>query len=652
MENKQPVVLIVDDEPKFLESISERIRLKGFIDLPAASGEEALSLARQRGVDLAIVDQRMPGMDGITTITKLKEFNPDIRTVLLTGYGSDKLREAAEAVEAGYFEKDEMRQFWSFIRQYIEKSGQVVVDPDTGQISLMVAGQDSVRQSEPAAVSLPNARIFNARRILSPMTQLIGETSHIIELKKNIRDVAALDCSVMIIGEQGTGKKTVAKAIHSLSPRKDGLFIAFDCSAVEDDLLSRELFGDPAGDSTTGDSSPPSSANRKRGVFEIACGGVVLLERVDKTSPAIQEKLLRLLETGVISGGGGADNVHQIPLDVRILTTADRDLSANVADGVFPETLYERLNAVTVRVPPLRERINDLPLLSNYFLDVYRKEFGKNIRSFAEDVGGVLQHYPFPGNVRELEDVIKHAVIMCESDQVEKKHLSDRFREASASVSTGNTKDLVTLAELEDQYILKVMKATGGNKSETARILGINRASLWRKLKKRQLFTDNNQPIRLLVVDDDKKFLHVISERLGLRDFDVTTAAKGAEALETAGKGVFDVALVDLNMPGMKGQELLSVLKGSHQFLEVIILTGYGSVDSAVECMKLGAFGYLEKPYEFDQLLEMLKDAYAARLKKKFEQNAKRMAEIDALSAGSSPLTVLRDLKSIDDGMK
>lgn len=651
MTENKTVVLLVDDEPKFLESLFERIRLKGFVGLTAASGEEALDIARKTGVDMAIVDQKMPGMDGLTTITKLRELQPGIQTVLLTGYGTEKLREAARALDADYFEKDEMRAFWAFIREYGEKNGRIVFNPRTGSVELggpFLTGDPAGDRPVTEAGRGQAVESTTLHAAPPPLQRLVGETREMRALKRNIRNVASLDCPVLILGEKGSGRELAARAIHWLSPRNNSPFMPVDAGAFNEALLNNELFGREAS---------PDTGQGKKGVFETAAGGTVLLKKIDQTRASTQQKLLQLLTENAILREGG---IQVIPMDVRVFAAAAMALESENQFAAFSADLYERLSAFLLRIPPLRERVDDIPLLSNYFLDVYRKEFGKPIEAISADAMAALKWYPFPGNVRELENAIEHAVILCDGQQLEKTHLPDRIRKrrgaASAAVSTGEVpgekKHFVSLAELEDQYIMEVMEATGGNKSEAARILGINRASLWRKLKKRRLLMDNIQQIKLLIVDDDEKFLNTIAERLGLKDFDVTTAAEGKKALEAAEQGIFDVAIVDLNMPGMKGKDLLKILKENHKFLEVIILTGYASIDSAVECMKLGAFGYLEKPYDFEKLLEMLKEAYETRLRKKFDQNAKQMAEIESLSVGSSPLSILRALKQLDDGMK
>jgi len=486
-------ILLVDDEKKFLDSISERIRLKGFEPLSVFSGEEAIEVARKTNIDMAIVDLNMPGIDGLTTITKLKEIRPDIKTVLLTGYGNEKIREAAQALESNYFEKDEMKQFWNFMRQFGSKSGMIIINPpfgegEAGDVDKGVDFSAPEKGYKPEEIEMQAARQTLERRQSytdidvsnlyseSRIQKLIGETPSILDIKRNIRKVASLDCTVLILGETGTGKELVAKAIHLLSPRKDRKFTAVNCGSFTEELLCNELFGHEK-EAFTG------AHHLKRGVFEAASGGTILLDEIGDTPLSMQVKLLRVLEDKTIVRVGGT---NEVAADVRILAATNQSLKKKIDQGEFREDLYYRLNAFILRIPPLRERREDIPLLSSYFLDRYRKEYGKDIKKISDEVLSIFTNYAFPGNVRELENAIERAVIMCEGEELKKAHLPQRFAEVKSSVAV-RKKTYATLAEIELQYILEVLRATKGNKSEAARILGINRASLWRKLKQMDL---------------------------------------------------------------------------------------------------------------------------------------------------------------------
>lgn len=488
MDTVPPAILLVDDEEKFLKSFSERIRLRGFEPIAVGSGEEALVVVKKTKIDLAIVDYKMQGMDGVATITKLKEIQPGIQTVLLTGYGDKKLQEVVEALDSAYFEKDQMRSFWEFLRHFKSKNGFIIIQPpnsrdaegeafDAGsslwglkgeEIELFAAKQAMDRR-QPLAEAAVRPAAYPA--IQQPQ-RLVGETPAVQALKKSIRKVAVLDCTVLIIGESGTGKELAARTIHGLSHRRDQKFSAVNCGGLNEALLSSELFGRQP-DAFT------SAYYRHKGVLEAAAGGSILLDGIDETTVSLQLKLLRVLERKTVIPVGGTE---EIPLNVRLMAAADQTLEEKIEAGRFREDLYYRLNAFTLVIPPLRERRDDIPLLCRYFLDKYSREFGKTIQRISDNTLSVFMTYPFPGNVRELENCIERAVIMCEGTEVKRRHLPDRFQTESP-IQPVQKKRFVTLAQLEAQYIQEVLANTKGNKSEAARILGINRASLWRKLK-------------------------------------------------------------------------------------------------------------------------------------------------------------------------
>ncbi len=495
MDTQKTVILLVDDEKKFLDIIREKIRLKGFEPLTAGSGEEALEIAKGARVDIAIVDHKMPGMDGLTTITKLKEIYPDLKTVLLTGFGNEKIKEAAEALDSAYFEKDQMVAFWNFIKKFSSQSGMVIIKPPFGEVDTSTGPNNGFeigqRAFAPEELEMHAARQTVERRLAfsdsdpssvffeSRMQKLIGETPAILDIKNSIRKIAPLDCTVLILGETGTGKELVARAIHVLSPRKGKKFSAINCGSFSEELLGNELFGHEK-EAFTG------AFHLKKGVFEAASGGTILLDEIGDTPFSMQIKLLRVLQEKKIIRLGGTE---EIPVDVRVLAATNQSLSKKLNAKEFREDLYYRLNAFTLRIPPLRERKADIPLLTSYFLDYYRKEFDKDIKSVSDEVISIFMNYSFPGNVRELENAIERAVIVCDGNDIQREHLPQRFLDVKPYAGTDKT-NFVTLAELEKQYIIEVLRATGGNKSETARILGINRASLWRKLKDIDVFNN------------------------------------------------------------------------------------------------------------------------------------------------------------------
>ena len=485
-------VLLVDDEKKFLDSIAQRIELKGFESVSAESGEEALEIARKRKFQAAIVDLKMPGMDGLTTIAKLKEIDPGMKTVLLTGYGNEKIKEAAEALDSAYFEKDEMRAFWDFIKQFNPRSGMIIIPPPFGKketrargkegksgsgqrasgfeaIEMYASSQSAQRRS--SFVDPPQSGLFSD----SPLRKYIGETTSILEIKQKMQKVASLDCPVLLRGESGTGKELAARTIHMLSPRKESPIMTVNCGSFDEEVLREELFGQEK-------EAPMGILHLKRSVFEVAYGGSILLAEIDDAPVSIQDGLLRVLEEQTITRKGGTE---KLSVDVRILAATERNLEKGSHGKNICNELCSRLNTFIIDLPPLRERREDIPLLSSYFLDQYRREFRKKIKGISDEILSVFHAYPFPGNIRELENAIERAVIVCEGDKLNKEHLPQSFQDMNTPAALKG-KGFVTLAKLNEQYILEVMRVTKGNKSEAARILGINRGSLWRKLKEMQ----------------------------------------------------------------------------------------------------------------------------------------------------------------------
>jgi DNA-binding NtrC family response regulator len=440
MAKTPPKILLVDDEERFLNSIAERLKLLGFDPLKASSGRKALALAQDNRIDLAIVDLKMPDMDGLVTITKLKEISPDLRSVLLTGYGGEKVKEATKALDAAYFEKDRLEDFWEFVENKM--------DP----------------------ISPPGRH------------RMIGETLAMQELRKNIERLAALDCPVIIRGETGTGKELAARTIHGLSPRKNSRFIAINCGCFRNDLLIEEL-ARPENPVIPGVDQMRPSGGRPES------GGTVLLDQIEDMSPKMQLAMLKIIDSKEVSLLDGSDN---FPFDVRIFAASRYHLGQLAKEGKFREELYYRLNVLELYLPPLRERRDDIPPLCGYFLDRFAREFKKGVDSISDEVVSIFMSYDFPGNVRELEHIIERAVILADGKTIKPKHLPGRFQKAPPSpVAAG--KKFIPLAEMEKQYILEVLAATGGNKSKTVELLGISRAALWRKLKQ---FGEENRPSR------------------------------------------------------------------------------------------------------------------------------------------------------------
>lgn len=497
MANETPKILLVDDEEKFLNSIAERLKLLGFDPLKALSGRQALEFAQNNRIDMAIVDLKMPDMDGLVTITKLKEIKPDLRSVLLTGYGSEKVKQATEALNTAYFVKDRMEDFWEFIKKGSKSGNIIVIQPPseainsdtgsgdrkdvlrTGNIDIVPDSRHREDTRTATATDSKKDQILTVERLY-----MIGETLAMQELRKNIERLAALDCPVIIRGETGTGKELAARIIHNLSPRKKNRFMAINCGCFSNDLLIEELFrpGNPVFPGAA-----PTSASFDRP--EPESGGTILLDQIEDMSPKMQLSMLKIIDSKQVSLQDGRDD---FPFDVRILAASRYKLGKLAAEGKFREELYYRLNVLELFIPPLRERRDDIPPLCGYFLDKFAKEFKKAVEYISDEAISIFMSYDFPGNVRELEHIIERAVILADGKTIEPKHLPARFKKAASAPLDANRK-FMTLAEMEKQYILEVLEATGGNKSKTVELLGISRAALWRKLK--QFKEDKQQAI-------------------------------------------------------------------------------------------------------------------------------------------------------------
>jgi len=301
--------------------------------------------------------------------------------------------------------------------------------------------------------------------------RMIGETLAMQELRRDIERLAALDCTAIIRGETGTGKELAARIIHNSSVRKNSRFVAINCGCFSNDLLIEELIGQ-GNDTLPGVSQTGATITGTE-------GGTILLDQIEDMSPKMQLSMLKIIDSKNISL---QDGVNDFPFDVRILASSRSDLGKLVEEGKFREELYYRLNVLELFIPPLKARRDDIPPLCSYFIHKYAKEFEKAVEYISEEVIATFMSYDFPGNVRELEHVIERAVILADGNTIELKHLPRRFHKAG-SPALDTTRTFMTLAEMEKKHILEVLDSTGGNKSQTSRLLGISRTALWRKLK-------------------------------------------------------------------------------------------------------------------------------------------------------------------------
>jgi len=475
-------ILLVDDEEKLLQSIAQRMKVMGFVPFTATNGMAAIDIVTKNLIDLAIVDLQMPDMNGLVTITKLKEIKPDLKTILLTGHGNDKIKQATESLNTLYFEKEEMGNFWHFIRK-LNTDGNVVVIRPAASPTAAVAPSGAPATNE---IEIHSPRHFTEAKYEKSSTvegtdhpidyrhlRIVGETSSMQELRKTIGRLAPLDCTVMFSGENGTGKELAARVIHARSARRLQRFLAIDCGDLGNVQLVHQLIGYGKGDLC-------EAIQSQRGIFAADQVGTLFFDRVEEMPATMQSQLLNTIDTidrsRAAAGQTGA-------ADIRILVATETDLAQRVETNRFDGVLYDRLIFFNLFIPPLRDRKDDIPPLCSYFLSKFSDDFKKPVESIAPEVIDIFSAYPFPGNVRELAHLIERAVIIADGRTIHLKHLPGRFLEEVSSAKSAEPGDLLTLAEMENRYIVKVLEAAGGNKSRTAEILNISRAALWRKLK-------------------------------------------------------------------------------------------------------------------------------------------------------------------------
>lgn len=445
MINRIKKILLVDDEQRLLDSMAQRLTLLGFEAVKASSGTKAVEIASKSKIDLAIVDLKMPDMDGLTTITKLKQIAPGLKTVLLTGYGSEKTRQKTEILGSDYFEKDSMGELWDLIRR------------------LSAQGMDH---------QVSRGIADSAGRSLGDLPRIIGETPGMQRLRKEIERLSGLDCTIIIRGEEGTGKELAARSVHKLSHRKEQRFLAFNCGCFSNDFNFTELLGslEEQGD---------YAGSADRGSRDIRFVGTIFLDHFETMPEETQQDMLLLLDKD-----GSTRSPDSAERDIRFIVATHQDLKKKLEEKKINKDLYQKLNAISISVPPLRERRDDISPLCSFFLTQLNKEFEKNIESVSDEVSSVFMGYSFPGNVRELRHIIERAVILADTTTIELMHLPDRLRKKT-SLSSHSTENqpFVNLNEMEKAHILKAIEITHGNRSKAAEILGISRAALWRKLK-------------------------------------------------------------------------------------------------------------------------------------------------------------------------
>lgn len=454
---KRPTVLIVEDEKNTREGLDRALR-QNYQTVSADTGERALALLDETTVDVILSDLRLPGLDGLTLIRRALAHNSQPICILLTAYGS--IETAVEAMKIGAYD-------------FLTKP----VNLDQLDLILQRALRSRNLESENRALRSQLDKKFGLEKI-------IGQTPVMDELFALIQQVAPSRATVLIQGESGTGKELVAHAIHGLSPRAQGPFIAVHCAALPQNLLESELFGHEKGAFT-------GAVERRRGRFELAEGGTLFLDEISEIDPTLQVKLLRVLEERKFERVGGQETLDA---DIRLITATNRDLASLAQDGKFRQDLFFRLNVVTITIPPLRERVNDIPMLVQRFIKEFAAENNKTIDDITPDTLNAMMAYAWPGNVRELRNVIERMIVLARSPKLTVRDLPPNIK-ADARLLTGvGIKPAASLAEAGKQVVLAALDAHNGNRTHAAQQLGISRRTLHRKLHEYGLTSRRDQP--------------------------------------------------------------------------------------------------------------------------------------------------------------
>jgi two-component system response regulator HupR/HoxA len=473
-----PTILIVDDEQHVLNSINRTLRHDYNVIL-SLDGKSALQVLREQEVSAILADQRMPGLTGSDFFREAIKIQPDTTRVLITGYSD--IEAVVQAVNDG--------KIYHYIEKPWEPEGlKLVMTRAVERYQLIKKNRELLQKLEISNQQLSNENIVLKKDVEAKynFANIIGESKAMEDVYDLMRKVIPTDTTVYISGETGTGKELIARAIHFNGPRKEKIFAAQNCAALPDTLLESALFGHKKGSFT-------DAISDKKGLFEVADGGTVFLDELSDTSPALQQRLLRVIQEGEFQSVGSNKTVK---VDVRIISATNQDLLQLVQQGKFREDLYYRINVFPIRVPPLRERMDDIPLLANYFLNKYMLQAGKDIIGFSEDALNYLLSNKYPGNVRELENMIQRAVILAGNEQtLSLNHLQTEWEGSRPTIGiiTDLQPDIKLsslpklVEEFEKKYISQSLESNQGNISKTATDLGLSRAGLYKKLKRYNL---------------------------------------------------------------------------------------------------------------------------------------------------------------------
>ncbi|HAR38094.1 MAG: Fis family transcriptional regulator [Nitrospirae bacterium GWC2_57_13] len=450
-------ILLVDDERIALRNLEHVMKKEGYEVVATQSGPNALKLLDEQRFDVVLTDLRMEKVDGMQVLSKSQAVSPDTEVIMITGFATldsvvDAMKHGAFYYIAKPFKLDEVRKI---VKEAIHK----------------------------VRMKTENQRLREQIETYQGKVKIITQDATMQRLLDTATQIAPTDCNVLISGESGTGKELFARFVHLKSRRSGGPFLGINCGAFNEELLANELFGHEKGAFT-------GAVAMKRGLFEMASGGTLFMDEITEMPPSMQVKLLRVIQERELLRVGGTEPVA---VNVRFLAATNRDVQSAIQEGRFRQDLYFRLNVVSLRIPPLSGRKEDIPLLSYYFLKKYAVLMKKEAREISEDVMAVLMNYDFPGNVRELENIIERGVAMANGKTIETAHLPEDLKELNIKTFRKREGKIPSLEEQEMAYIQWVLQEAAGNKTLASQILGIDRVSLWRKLKKFGMEEDSEE---------------------------------------------------------------------------------------------------------------------------------------------------------------